>query len=150
MFTGNDYTHIVNNFSFSLSLPNQVSWMRSRDLRILTIGKTRYTGDPRFSPLHEEGNDVWALKIRDVRREDSGDYECQVSFHDDVEKKMKLPVTLLVLGECVWPQEGGSVGGRSLEWKRRRGPRGRRERRAMLFSHERSREDRGGSRERGE
>ncbi|XP_059081391.1 uncharacterized protein LOC131879162 [Tigriopus californicus] len=75
----------------------KVSWIRSRDLRIVAIGKTRYTQDTRFTPLHEEGNDVWALKIQNTRFEDAGQYECQVSYHDDMEKKMKKPVRLVVL-----------------------------------------------------
>jgi len=57
----------------------------------------RYTQDTRFTPLHEEGNDVWALKIQETRMSDSGLYECQISYHDDVEKKLKKPVKLLVL-----------------------------------------------------
>jgi hypothetical protein len=77
----------------------QVSWIRSRDIRVLAIGKVRYTQESRFTPLHEEGNDVWALKIQETRMSDSGLYECQVSYHDDVEKKLKLPVRLIVLGK---------------------------------------------------
>ena len=38
-----------------------MSWIRSRDLRILSIGEIRYTRDSRFTPLHDAGNDVWAL-----------------------------------------------------------------------------------------
>ena len=75
--------------------------MRSRDLRILAIGKIRYTQDTRFTPLNEEGNDVWVLKIRNARFSDSGKYECQVSYHDDVEKKLKMPVFLHVLGRYI-------------------------------------------------
>lgn len=74
----------------------QVSWIRNRDLRILSIGKVRYTQDRRFTPLHNEG-DAWALKIQEATFADSGHYECQVSYHDDVEKKLKMPVTLYVL-----------------------------------------------------
>ena len=77
----------------------QVSWIRTRDIRVLSIGRIRYTQDTRFTPLHEEGNDVWALKIQETRMSDSGLYECQVSYHDDVEKKLKKPVKLLVLGK---------------------------------------------------
>ena len=66
---------------------------------MLAIGKVRYTQDTRFNPLHEEGNDVWALKIQETRMSDSGLYECQVSYHDDVEKKLKMPVKLIVLGK---------------------------------------------------
>jgi len=75
----------------------QVSWIRTGDIRVLAIGKVRYTQDTRFTPLHEEGNDVWALKIQETRMSDSGLYECQVSYHDDVEKKLKMPVRLIVL-----------------------------------------------------
>ena len=77
----------------------QVSWIRTRDIRVLSIGRIRYTQDTRFTPLHEEGNDVWVLKVRETRMSDSGLYECQVSYHDDVEKKLKKPVKLLVLGK---------------------------------------------------
>ena len=31
--------------------------------------------------------------------EDSGSYECQISYHDDTEKKLKIPFTLEVLGK---------------------------------------------------
>ena len=75
--------------------------MRSRDLRILAIGKIRYTQDTRFTPLNEEGNDVWVLKIRNARFSDSGHYECQVSYHDDMEMKLKMPVYLQVLGTYI-------------------------------------------------
>ena len=64
----------------------------------MAIGKIRYTQDTRFSPLNEEGNDVWVLKIKNARFSDRGHYECQVSYHDDVEKKLKMPVFLQVLG----------------------------------------------------
>ena len=29
----------------------------------------------------------------------AGWYECQISYHDDVEKKLKMPVRLIVLGK---------------------------------------------------
>ena len=73
--------------------------MRRSDLKILTIGSILYTQDHRFSPLHEAGSDVWILKVTHSRVGDSGEYECQVSYHDDMEKKIKMPFTLLVLGE---------------------------------------------------
>ena len=82
-------------FFFSL----QVSWIRTRGIRVLAIGKVRYTQDTRFTPLHEEGNDVWVLKIQETRLSDAGLYECQVSYHEDVEKKLKMPVRLIVLGK---------------------------------------------------
>ena len=80
----------------------QISWIRSRDLRILAIGKVRYTQDSRFTPMNEDGNDVWVLKINNARLSDSGSYECQVSYHDDMEKKLKMPVYLRVLGIYIY------------------------------------------------
>jgi len=74
-----------------------VSWIRSRDLSILTIGMVRYTRDPRFTAIHGHNMDNWGLKIVDPNLEDSGLYECQISYHDDTEKKLKMPFTLKVL-----------------------------------------------------
>lgn len=74
-----------------------VSWIRSRDLSILTIGMVRYTRDPRFTAIHGRANDNWGLKIVDPNLNDTGLYECQISYHDDTEKKLKMPFTLKVL-----------------------------------------------------
>lgn len=74
-----------------------VSWIRSRDLTILTIGLVRYTRDQRFTAIHGQGTNNWGLKIVDPNLNDSGLYECQISYHDDTEKKLKMPFTLQVL-----------------------------------------------------
>ena len=67
----------------------KVSWIRSRDLRILSIGEIRYTRDSRFTPLHDAGNDVWALKIADAEMADSGEYECQVSERESERERQQ-------------------------------------------------------------
>ena len=77
----------------------QVSWIRSSDLKILTIGDILYTQDPRFHPIHEKDSDVWILKLSNTRVEDTGEYECQLSYHEDVEKKLKMPFRLNVLSK---------------------------------------------------
>ena len=41
----------------------QVSWIRSRDLTILTIGLIRYTRDQRFTAIHGQDTNNWALKV---------------------------------------------------------------------------------------
>merc|ERR1719244_378987 len=74
-----------------------VSWIRSRDLTILTIGLVRYTRDQRFTAIHGQGSNNWGIKIVNPNLNDSGLYECQISYHDDTEKKLKLPFTLQVL-----------------------------------------------------
>ena len=77
----------------------QVSWIRTQGIRVLAIGKVRYTQDTRFTPLHDDGNDLFALKIQETRLSDAGLYECQVSYHED-EEKLKMSVRLIVLGKC--------------------------------------------------
>lgn len=57
----------------------QVSWMRKRDLHILTSDIYTYTGDQRFSIVHPPDTDEWDLKIEFAQQRDSGIYECQVN-----------------------------------------------------------------------
>lgn len=39
----------------------QVSWIRRKDYHLLTVGSTTYTGDERFSALHQEESEVCFL-----------------------------------------------------------------------------------------
>ncbi|CAK9825164.1 Zwei Ig domain protein zig-8 [Anthophora retusa] len=57
----------------------QVSWVRHRDVHLLTIGRYTYTNDQRFRPIHNAHTDDWTLEIKYPQERDSGDYECQVS-----------------------------------------------------------------------
>ena len=57
----------------------QVSWFRTRDLHLLTVGRFTYTSDDRFKAVHQKGSDDWLLKIHYVQHRDAGRYECQVS-----------------------------------------------------------------------
>ncbi|XP_066937209.1 uncharacterized protein [Macrobrachium rosenbergii] len=56
-----------------------VSWMRARDLHLLTVGRFTYTSDERFRAVHQPGSDDWLLKIHYAQERDAGAYECQVS-----------------------------------------------------------------------
>ncbi|XP_042871665.1 protein sidekick-1-like [Penaeus japonicus] len=69
-----------------------VSWIRQRDLHILTVGIFTYTSDDRFQVFHPEGSDDWFLEINPVTFRDAGVYECQVS----TSPKIFLPVSLSV------------------------------------------------------
>ncbi|XP_003692645.1 uncharacterized protein LOC100867244 [Apis florea] len=69
-----------------------VSWMRSKDLHILTSGNTLFSSDARFGPLHTPGSDAWTLRLDNARKTDSGKYECQVN----TEPKMMYAVQLSV------------------------------------------------------
>ena len=52
-------------------------------------------------PIHEEGSESWILKLTNPQIKDSGEYECQVSYHEDVEKKLTMPISLTVLGKKI-------------------------------------------------
>lgn len=41
-----------------------MSWIRHRDLHLLTVGKETYTPDGRFQSVHNPHTDDWALKVR--------------------------------------------------------------------------------------
>nr|XP_053654355.1 uncharacterized protein LOC128703636 isoform X3 [Cherax quadricarinatus] len=56
-----------------------VSWIRGRDLRILTVGRYTYTTDLRYESLHQEGTNQWTLRIKSTQPRDQGTYECQIS-----------------------------------------------------------------------
>lgn len=76
--------------------PFQVSWMRQRDLRIMTVGLYTYTTDQRFEVIHSPESKDWILKIKYAQVRDSGNYECQVS----TKPVMSYVVRLSVFGEC--------------------------------------------------
>ncbi|XP_060806031.1 zwei Ig domain protein zig-8-like [Amyelois transitella] len=56
-----------------------VSWIRHRDLHILTVGSYTYTSDQRFQATHSPAADDWTLHIKWAQQRDAGVYECQVS-----------------------------------------------------------------------
>ncbi|KAG7300538.1 hypothetical protein JYU34_016177 [Plutella xylostella] len=72
-----------------------VSWMRKRDLHILTSHIFTYTGDARFSVLHPEPSDDWDLRVDYVQPRDAGVYECQIN----TEPKINMAVFLTVEGD---------------------------------------------------
>ncbi|XP_014259878.1 uncharacterized protein LOC106672737 isoform X1 [Cimex lectularius] len=56
-----------------------VSWVRHRDIHILTVSTYTYTSDQRFMALHHPLDDDWTLQIKWVQKRDAGVYECQIS-----------------------------------------------------------------------
>ncbi|KAH0948662.1 hypothetical protein HN011_002456 [Eciton burchellii] len=70
-----------------------VSWIRKRDLHILTSMAVTYTSDARFAIVGNPETDYWNLQIDYVQPRDAGIYECQVN----TEPKIYRAVTLKVL-----------------------------------------------------
>ncbi|XP_055698662.1 lachesin-like isoform X2 [Phlebotomus papatasi] len=56
-----------------------VSWIRQRDIHILTVGSYVYTTDQRFQTVYHRESDDWTLQIKWVQKRDAGVYECQIS-----------------------------------------------------------------------
>ncbi|XP_028044794.1 zwei Ig domain protein zig-8 isoform X1 [Monomorium pharaonis] len=69
-----------------------VSWMRSRDLHILTSGNFSFSSDARFGPQHTPGSDAWTLRLDNARKTDSGKYECQVNTEPKIMYAVQLSV----------------------------------------------------------
>ncbi|XP_042221618.1 uncharacterized protein LOC121866087, partial [Homarus americanus] len=69
-----------------------VSWMRSRDLHLLTVGRFTYTSDDRFRSVHQPGSEDWLLKIHYAQHRDAGAYECQISTTPPMSKVVWLTV----------------------------------------------------------
>ncbi|KAL7028349.1 hypothetical protein ACKWTF_005810 [Chironomus riparius] len=59
---------------------NSISWIRHNDINLLSVGIFKYTQDPRYQIFHNSHNDTWTLKIRRVRKEDEGLFECQIGI----------------------------------------------------------------------
>ncbi|KAG5329243.1 LACH protein, partial [Acromyrmex charruanus] len=69
-----------------------VSWMRSKDLHILTSGNFSFSSDARFGPQHTPGSDAWTLRLDNARKTDSGKYECQVNTEPKIMYAVQLSV----------------------------------------------------------
>ncbi|XP_076054904.1 zwei Ig domain protein zig-8-like isoform X2 [Oratosquilla oratoria] len=90
-----------------------VSWMRSRDLHLLTVGRFTYTSDERFKAVHQHGSDDWLLKIHYVQERDAGAYECQVSTTPPMSHIVYLsvvePVTTVIGGPDLYINSGSTI-----------------------------------------
>ncbi|XP_042892578.1 zwei Ig domain protein zig-8-like, partial [Penaeus japonicus] len=76
----------------SVHLP-QVTWMRVRDLHILTVGLVTYSADERFQVLHSGETDDWTLQVQYSQPRDSGAYKCQVNSDPKIVRNVYLSVT---------------------------------------------------------
>ncbi|TMW48529.1 hypothetical protein DOY81_006399, partial [Sarcophaga bullata] len=70
-----------------------VSWIRKRDLHILTVGTATYTSDKRFQVTESKDSREWTLHVKSPQARDSGIYECQVN----TEPKMSMAFQLNVI-----------------------------------------------------
>ncbi|XP_025157778.1 zwei Ig domain protein zig-8 isoform X2 [Harpegnathos saltator] len=69
-----------------------VSWVRHRDIHLLTVGRYTYTSDQRFEATHKFHGEEWKLCIRYPQEKDSGVYECQISTTPPIGHRIHLTV----------------------------------------------------------
>ncbi|XP_023717984.1 uncharacterized protein LOC111870159 isoform X2 [Cryptotermes secundus] len=81
-----------------------VSWIRTRDLHILTSGTLTYTSDSRFEVLHAPGSEVWTLRIMSAQPRDQGKYECQVNTDPKLNFAVFLTVKETDMGDSPWDE----------------------------------------------
>ncbi|XP_063584627.1 uncharacterized protein LOC134762190 [Penaeus indicus] len=90
-----------------------VSWIRHRDIHLLTVGSYTYTSDQRFRALHMDDSDDWVLKIKFVQIRDSGIYECQISTTPPVSHFIRLkvvkPYTHVLGGPDMYINKGSTI-----------------------------------------
>ncbi|XP_063590195.1 zwei Ig domain protein zig-8-like [Penaeus indicus] len=78
---------IVNNLG-----QRSVSWVRHRDIHVLTVGRFTFTNDDRFVALHEDGSNAWILSLKSPSTNDSGIYECQINTKPTLSQMITLDV----------------------------------------------------------
>lgn len=83
-------TVLLKTFWFS-----KVSWVRHKDVQILSVGSQVFTTDSRFHALHWEDEGRFTLVISRVQPSDEGTYECQIS----TKPTKSLFINLLITSE---------------------------------------------------
>eukprot|EP00095_Tigriopus_kingsejongensis_P000237 snap_masked-scaffold55_size446313-processed-gene-3.1 protein:Tk00237 transcript:snap_masked-scaffold55_size446313-processed-gene-3.1-mRNA-1 annotation:"conserved hypothetical protein" len=81
----------------NLGKAKSVTWIRHRDVHILTVGEYTYTTDERFVARHNRDTDEWVLVIKYVQDRDAGTYACQIPSSPP----RSFPVNLNIIGEFV-------------------------------------------------
>ncbi|XP_008552857.1 kin of IRRE-like protein 3 [Microplitis demolitor] len=103
----------VKNLGNKTQVALQVSWVRHRDIHLLTIGRYTYTSDQRFRAIHNVHSDDWTLQIKFPQLRDSGIYECQVSTTPHMSHFVYLnvvePTTEILGGPDLYIDHGSTI-----------------------------------------
>ncbi|XP_041972580.1 obscurin [Aricia agestis] len=72
-----------------------ISWVKRKgdDLHLLSFGRHTYSADSRYALAFEQPND-WRLLIQYVSERDEGYYECQISTHPPLVRRIHLTVVV--------------------------------------------------------
>ncbi|XP_059059963.1 uncharacterized protein LOC131853156 isoform X3 [Achroia grisella] len=95
------------------TLNMQVSWVRHRDIHLLTVGRYTYTSDQRFRAIHLPHSEDWTLQIKYPQHRDSGIYECQISSTPHMSHFIHLnvvePTTEIIGGPDLYIDRGSTI-----------------------------------------
>lgn len=91
-----------------------VSWVRHRDIHLLTVGRYTYTSDQRFRAINDQQSvENWTLMIKYPQLRDSGIYECQISTTPHISHFIHLnvvePSTEILGGPDVYIDKGSTI-----------------------------------------
>ncbi|XP_021941724.1 tyrosine-protein phosphatase Lar-like, partial [Zootermopsis nevadensis] len=90
-----------------------VSWVRHRDIHLLTVGRYTYTSDQRFRAIHHPHSEDWTLQIKYPQHRDSGIYECQISTAPHMSHFIHLnvvePTTDIIGGPDLYIDRGSTI-----------------------------------------
>lgn len=90
-----------------------VSWIRHRDIHILTVGSYTYTSDQRFQANHHAETDEWTLQIKWAQKRDAGIYECQISTQPVrsyfVNLNVVVPTAAILGGPDIHVDKGSTI-----------------------------------------
>ncbi|KAK6631243.1 hypothetical protein RUM44_005769 [Polyplax serrata] len=103
----------LGNRTVGCCLSTLVSWVRHRDIHLLTVGRYTYTSDQRFEAIHSPHTEDWTLRIRYPQRKDSGIYECQISTTPPMGHPVHLtvvePITEILGGPDLFINTGSTI-----------------------------------------
>ncbi|XP_017769069.1 PREDICTED: protein sidekick-like isoform X7 [Nicrophorus vespilloides] len=90
-----------------------VSWIRHRDIHILTVSSYTYTSDQRFQANHHPETDEWTLQIKWAQKRDAGVYECQISTQPvrsySVTLNVVVPTATILGGPDLHVDKGSTI-----------------------------------------
>ncbi|XP_039291489.1 SPEG neighbor protein-like isoform X2 [Nilaparvata lugens] len=90
-----------------------VSWVRHRDIHLLTVGRYTYTSDQRFRAIHHQSSEDWSLQVKYPQHRDSGIYECQISTTPHMSHYIHLnvvePTTQILGGPDLFIDRGSTI-----------------------------------------
>jgi len=73
-------------------IKKSVSWLRHKDVNLLSVGTYVYTKDSRMMVSEDLSRGEWELRITDIHHSDAGNYECQINTNPLLSHTITLSV----------------------------------------------------------